>query len=448
MKYLIYGAGKTGARAREFFGAQRVECFVDNRRAGGSFLGKRIIALEDVLHCINDYIVIVASERYFVELSARLREYGVKRHFAFREYVPSEIASVLPYVMTYGKSRYMHYDEIMANYGVSKYKNIVIYGMNEFLPYLLAEIGYQNHLDNVIAIVDEEATQDESMGIPIKKDLSEVRGQMDALVINKRRTESPIRDELPPQGAFDILDVYSVDRFVKYFQHPELKKYKDIHKGKRAFIIGNGPSLRVEDLETLHAHHEICFAANRVYKVYGQTRWRADYLLFSDERIIKKSEEDIRQLTGRIIMADAFHGSDIPIFDNVAYIHQIYEEYYPSCPGFSEDITEGLYCGYSVIYDMALQLMAYMGVSEIYLLGLDHSWTKDVTEECNHFTKDYYNETLVEAFKDFVPEIKKMNKAYERARLYSEQNGFKIFNATRGGKLEVFERVDFDSLWR
>lgn len=38
-------------------------------------------------------------------------------------------------------------------------------------------------------------------------------------------------------------------------------------------------------------------------------------------------------------------------------------------------------------------------------------------------------------------------KAYEAAELYSREYGFRIYNATRGGCLEVFERVNFDSLW-
>ena len=32
------------------------------------------------------------------------------------------------------------------------------------------------------------------------------------------------------------------------------------------------------------------------------------------------------------------------------------------------------------------------------------------------------------------------------AKKFYEGNGRKIYNATRGGKLEVFERVDFDDI--
>jgi len=40
-----------------------------------------------------------------------------------------------------------------------------------------------------------------------------------------------------------------------------------------------------------------------------------------------------------------------------------------------------------------------------------------------------------------------MIAGYQAARDYADNNGLKIYNATRGGKLEVFERVDFGSLF-
>ena len=37
-----------------------------------------------------------------------------------------------------------------------------------------------------------------------------------------------------------------------------------------------------------------------------------------------------------------------------------------------------------------------------------------------------------------------MNKAFEVAREYCDKNGIEIYNATRGGYLEAFKRIDFD----
>ena len=37
--------------------------------------------------------------------------------------------------------------------------------------------------------------------------------------------------------------------------------------------------------------------------------------------------------------------------------------------------------------------------------------------------------------------------AYEKLKVYAEERGVKIYNATRGGALEVFTRVDFEKLF-
>ena len=45
------------------------------------------------------------------------------------------------------------------------------------------------------------------------------------------------------------------------------------------------------------------------------------------------------------------------------------------------------------------------------------------------------------------PVIEQSTNDYRMYEDYSKSNGVKIYNATRGGELEVFERVDFDSIW-
>ena len=37
-------------------------------------------------------------------------------------------------------------------------------------------------------------------------------------------------------------------------------------------------------------------------------------------------------------------------------------------------------------------------------------------------------------------------KAYMAAHQYADSHGIKIYNATRGGELEVFERVELDGM--
>jgi hypothetical protein len=89
-----------------------------------------------------------------------------------------------------------------------------------------------------------------------------------------------------------------------------------------------------------------------------------------------------------------------------------------------------------------LQAAFYMGFEEIYLIGVDNSGS-------GHFPNNYLNEAEAARFAPslYLEAHGKSNLAYQKARLYSEAIGVKVFNATRGGELEVFERVDFDSLF-
>jgi hypothetical protein len=45
-----------------------------------------------------------------------------------------------------------------------------------------------------------------------------------------------------------------------------------------------------------------------------------------------------------------------------------------------------------------------------------------------------------------LPRIEETTIAYETAEKLSAKYGVKIYNATRGGKLEAFERIDFDTI--
>lgn len=123
---------------------------------------------------------------------------------------------------------------------------------------------------------------------------------------------------------------------------------------------------------------------------------------------------------------------------------------------FNRNVNEVFYDGDTVTY-MALQLAAYMGFKEIYLIGIDHNfpyiWTNDGEVKVNdlsvasHFYDGAENNIGFEAWKrrGTNPEI--TTAAYQAAESFSKQcKKFRIYNATRGGKLEVFERVDLDKI--
>ena len=73
-----------------------------------------------------------------------------------------------------------------------------------------------------------------------------------------------------------------------------LASLKDIHKGKRAFIIGNGPSLKQTDLNKLKG--EITFGMNRIYLMFPELGFNTTYLSVVNSLVIEQTASDLAAL--------------------------------------------------------------------------------------------------------------------------------------------------------
>lgn len=212
---------------------------------------------------------------------------------------------------------------------------------------------------------------------------------------------------------------------------------KDIHKGKRCFIIGNGPSLRHEDLHMLK--DEITFACNSLIKLFDEIPFKPTYYFAQDNHIILDNKEHIEQLqTTRFIKS---HYANRYHIKGVTYYKMLFSK---KPIGFSHDLTKVVYSGQTVTYSM-IQFAAYMGFKEIYLIGVDCNYSKDnnvITAE-SYFDKRLFNS----ARKYAAPEVDTNLSAFMQARNICEKRNIHIFNATRGGKLEIFPRIQFDTLF-
>ena len=136
--------------------------------------------------------------------------------------------------------------------------------------------------------------------------------------------------------------------------------------------------------------------------------------------------------------------------DNVRFFVLREKNYYPANASFSKDICQCIAQGYTVTYG-AIQLAVYMGFKEIYLIGVDHNY--NITRDANgrpvktaSAQKDY-----TDGMSDYVniknlPRIEESTIAYETADTVTRKTGVRIYNATRGGKLDAFERVDLDKI--
>lgn len=227
------------------------------------------------------------------------------------------------------------------------------------------------------------------------------------------------------------------------------------YRGKRCFIICNGPSLRAEDLTKIHDNGDVSFAMNAIARVYDQTPWRPTFLSLTDDiAFTEKNFELCRTCEAEYKFFDVtrylktleFKGTkfylsfnesldllDNPIFD----------------PDAKNDMPSIGTSAYAVI-----ELAVYFGFREIYILGCDMSYSVNVSRD----GKIYYNTTGKEhfytekdediKFTDVTPNPTwHMEVAFDSAADWGKKNGVKIYNVTRGGMCESFQRVDFDSLF-
>lgn len=230
-----------------------------------------------------------------------------------------------------------------------------------------------------------------------------------------------------------------------------LARYHNKHKGETCFIIGNGPSLRPEDLQALHERGIVTFATNRVFKVFDHTDWRPTYYVSEDILLMRDAQNIIQKMDvkGRFIPINLkwYEGVDIP---NADYFYIEYKEPMEENFGLSIDIPHCIRCR-GTVTTTCLQLAIYMGFSKIYLIGVDHNFAKMFNKNGNvvidntiknHFADDYDKGIPDQGF-----HVDDATAAYLDVERLSRRLGtFRLFNATRGGKLEVYERVDLDAL--
>ena len=131
-------------------------------------------------------------------------------------------------------------------------------------------------------------------------------------------------------------------------------------------------------------------------------------------------------------------------YENVFYTYYDFRD----SMDFSEDICKRVsFCG-TTLYSM-MQFAVYMGITEIYLVGVDFSFRREISKNgketindnvCNHMNK-------MDQVNAGVYHVDLIMKGYICAKRFCDEHGIKIYNATRGGKLEVFPRVDFDEVF-
>ena len=264
---------------------------------------------------------------------------------------------------------------------------------------------------------------------------------------------------IAPQSLWQIArDAYdSVRRLPQLpaaYLHPwrresirRLAALKDIHKGKRAFIMGNGPSLRQTGLGKLR--NEITFGMNRIYLLFPELGFQTTYFCATNDLVIEQFHADILALSMPKFLAWRSHAHfdpDLPLSSIPTFIYTTY-----TGPGFAGDVRGRVWEG-ATVTNLALQLAFHMGIQQAILVGVDHNFTskgdanKTVVsqgDDPNHVHPDYFGKGV----RWQLPDLDTSEIGYAFAREHYREAGREVIDATIGGKLNVFPKVDYNSLF-
>ena len=230
----------------------------------------------------------------------------------------------------------------------------------------------------------------------------------------------------------------------------KLAALKDKYKGERCFIIGNGPSLRQTDVSKLK--NEYTFGMNRIYLAFEEWGFQTSFLASVNDLVIEQCVDDFLALDMPRFFSWRSHKyfkpchlqpstSNLPTF--------LYTTY--DGVKFAHDARYRLWEG-ATVTNVCLQLAYHMGFETAILIGVDHSFkskgeaNKTVVsdgDDPNHFDPRYFGK----GFKWQLPDLDMSEVAYALARLNYEQAGRQILDATISGKLTIFEKADYDSLF-
>jgi len=239
--------------------------------------------------------------------------------------------------------------------------------------------------------------------------------------------------------------------------------FKNKHKGCRCFVIGNGPSLNKQDLSLLS--NEITIVVNAFWKNKIVEKWQPTYYCFADPMLFNGSES----------FRNFFHDLQTRVHSSTflapTYARKIIFEqellpfkqtYYVAFRGslsanlrYDIDLVKPI-PGVMNVVQLGIMWAMYMGCSPIYLIGLNHDWLTHAST-LQHFYKSSTFQNISNSiinneehinYKQNMQGVLKLWCGYENFLKYACKKNVKIINATKGGLLDVFERVEYEKIFK
>lgn len=232
-------------------------------------------------------------------------------------------------------------------------------------------------------------------------------------------------------------------------------EYKNKFVGKRVFLIGNGNSLSLTDLDLIKDEYSI--AMNRISEIYEKFSWRPTFYIFCSSNCIHHlwgkewTKSIIKSINEENTISFIWNKYKNTIDPNnklkqIKWIKNISE----NKPNINGDILDSCF-KYDIentidktgtTMNLALQIANYMGFSEIYLLGCDLNFTHQFSldNDPNHFIKNYNAD---------IPKVKclKINRQMRNIHKLSRKKipeKVKMYNASLNTVLDIYPIIDYE----
>lgn len=262
----------------------------------------------------------------------------------------------------------------------------------------------------------------------------------------------------------DLADLISINQ-----------KYKNMHNGERCFIIGNGPSLKKQDLSKLQ--NEYVFTCNQIMRNPVYPLLKSNYHFFADPSFFALKKDNagdmevlslMRQINTEGNSPEVFFAAEGFEFSHEFDLDQCLSLHYFAhrlefTNEFDLDIDFSKFVPmlHTVVH-YAIAMAIYMGFSEIYLLGCDCT---NVITAVNTRMQDGNGAEYAYAISEnekarmqarnskilMEDELKSFSEVFRAYRVffeYANKRGIKIYNCTDGGLLDCIPRKDYTEVFR